>query len=167
MRDIYRPLLPPNTPWGMPSGLDRGGVLDAPWVGRHYIDAPRPTVPTDSPETEIVPENVFRQPVGFARSDQARQITQGGASGYGQTPGGYLESADTPPLPLHQWRMKHEPGAPYGSQRGGIFQSEFQPRRFPTLPVRNVPLVLTTDYELAGYGSGPDGLGGCGGCGGR
>jgi hypothetical protein len=86
MRPIVGPLLPPNTPTGLPHGLDRGGVFEADYISPQYIDAQRRTVPTDSPITDNVTTDVFMQRVKFARPDQVRMITKRPMQGYGQLP---------------------------------------------------------------------------------
>ena len=154
MNDEYFSLRPPSTPWGLPHGLDRGGVLNAPWVSHRYIDADRPVVPTNSVPTDVVPTNVFAQPVAFTRSDTVRAITAPAG------PMGQFQRVGPPPIPI-QMGPGPEPGA-IGRRRGGIFTGA---RPFPGLPAVDVPTVPTLDYRFAGfgglvgYGAGPDGLG--------
>jgi hypothetical protein len=81
MKPTVGTLPPPNTPAGLPHGLERGGIFEASYVPPQYIDAQRRTVPTDSPVTHNVSTDVFMQPVAFRRPDQVRVIT-----GVGQLP---------------------------------------------------------------------------------
>lgn len=89
-RAIVGPLLPPNTPPDLPYGLERGGIFDADYVPPTYIDARRATVPTDSPVSHNVSQDLFRRPVTFANPNQPRRITGGEGAyahrGVGQLP---------------------------------------------------------------------------------
>ena len=155
MREIRSPLLPPVTPPGLPRGLQRGGVLSADWVPATYIDASRPTVPTDSPRGHDVAQDVFRAPVAFTHADQVRVVTgPPGVSGYGQ----FVEAVGPPPIGIPGY---HAPRLPHGATKGGIFGPG---------PIRNgaplpyVPMARPGMREIieasSGYGVGPDGLGG-------
>lgn len=174
-----RPLLPPSTPAALPHGLSRGGIFDAGYVPPTYIDAARATVPTDSPATHDVSEDVFRAPIGFTRSESVRQITgpiaRPGMAGFGRAPnwvqgmgmqrGGIVESADQSPLPIH---MGYPVPVPHGNIEGGIFGGHRRVIGGMATGAR-VPKARTSSmvYDprmpgLNGYGAGPDGLGGFG-----
>ncbi len=174
-----RPLLPPSTPPALPHGLARGGIFDAGYVPPTYIDQARATVPTDSPPTHDVAQDIFRSPIGFTRSETVRTITgpvaRPGMAGYGQfiqgmgpQPGAIIERAGPPPLPIHGWRPV---AVPHGTVEGGIFGAQRRVVGGMATGAR-VPKVGTMRrvYDarmpgLQGYGAGPDGLGGCGfGC---
>lgn len=142
-----RPLLPPVTPHGMPRGLARGGVLEAGWVPTTYIDAARPTVPTNSPAAHDVSTDVFLRPISFVSSETVRQVT-----GFGQV----VESADVAPIRI---RPGGPVQTPHGRTEGGIFGGRQWVNGYGW--GRRVPQVRTTDYALMGCGMSPDGLGRC------
>jgi hypothetical protein len=163
-QDDYFGLQPPNNPWGLPTGLDRGGVFAAPWVGQEYRDASRQLVPTNAPAgAEIISSNVFKQPVPFVRSDTVRTITRSAAEAMGavaRRPAEFYESANLPALPIRQGR-----GPELRARHSGIFHGK---PAYVRLPTQLVPTVSTTDYQvmdyrgfggLIGYGGSPDGLG--------
>lgn len=171
MKPVVGYLMPPNTPPGLPHGLQRGGVFEAPYVMRTYIDASRPTVPTDSPVSPDVPVDVFARPIAFSRPDVARPITGGGAvSGFGQfvqgmgpQRGAFMESPDPPPMVIGR---AHPVATPHGHTEGSIFGPGSVPSMAtgPSVPpVRTTDIMrarrLTQPIVLAGYGAGPDGLG--------
>lgn len=168
------PLASPSTPPGLPYGLQRGGIMDAPWVPPTYIDARFPTVPTDSPSTYVVGEDIFRTPVGFRSSQTVRVVTgpppgTRPMAGYGQmipARGEFMESADVPPLAIPGW---HPPALPGGMTQGGIFgmrpvQNGYAPQRVPWQrpPLARRDVIYAP--PVSGYGgcgcAGPDGLGG-------
>lgn len=164
---MRRPLLPPSTPPSLPHGLTRGGIFEAGYVPSTYIDAARQTVPTDSPASYDVSQDIFQAPVGFTRPESVRQITgpHPGMSGYVQGMGrqrGYvIENADQSPIPI---RMGRPVATPRGNIEGGIFGGGRVIEGMAT--GARVPQVRTRRmvYDrrmpgLQGFGSGPDGLG--------
>lgn len=167
------PLAPPSTPPGLPYGLQRGGIMDAPWVPPTYIDARFPTVPTDSPATHVIGEDIFRTPVGFRSSQTVRVVTgPPPMTGFGQmipARGEFMESADAPPLAIPGW---HPPQLPHGMTQGGIFgmRSVINGRAPQRVPWQRPPLARRDviyakpmggyGYGGCGCGEGPDGIGG-------
>lgn len=178
MHEIVGPLMPPNTPVGLPHGRQRGGIFDAGYVPMTYIDASRPTVPTDSPYSPDVSEDVFMQKVPFSDPSRDRVITGGerqfvmsGYGGFGQhiqgmgpTPGFIRERVGPAPMPIN---YGHPVQTPHGLTEGGIFGSGAVMTAMATGPM--VPQRRTTSFipgynpqGIAGYrgfGAGPDGLG--------
>lgn len=178
MRERRFSLPHPSTPPDLPHGLQRGGIFDVPWAPSSYIDAVRMTVPTDSPDTHDVPENIFAMPVDFADPAQPVEVTGGeralgayhgfGAhrmiQGMGPQPGFIMEPVGAPPLPIRSYRPIH---TTHGTREGGIFgQERYMPGK---TGLRHVPQAypqLQKDIyvernvkAITGYGAGPDGLG--------
>ena len=163
MRDFRRPLLPPSTPPALPYGLQRGGIFDAPYVPPTYIDQRRQTVPTDSPATHMVSEDVFANPVAFSDPARVRMVT-GPLAGFGQNVQGMLpnrrevfQSANLPALPINAY---HALVLAHGATKGGIFgrgQIIGDASGGHRVPMR--PPGSAERYVLEGYGIGPDGLG--------
>jgi len=127
---MRRYVYPPATPPALPHGNARGGVLEAAWVPMTYIDERRITVPTDSPQTYQVTQDVFLSPVSFTDSQTIRQISPAPApvAGYGD----YLQPAYGR---MPDWRQRADPRAipiashglvrtPHGDTEGGIFGSQ-------------------------------------------
>ena len=170
-----RPLLPPSTPAALPHGLARGGIFEAGYVPPTYIDMARATVPTDSPFTHDVSQDVFRAPISFRRSESVRTITgpnpgmagfgrhvPGHIPGMGPGPGAIRERVGPGPLPIPGY---HPVPVPHGDTEGGIFGDRRRVIGGMATGGR-VPQARTmfTVYDprmpgLQGFGTGPDGLG--------
>lgn len=148
----HLPLLPPSTPAHLPTGLDRGGVMAAPWIPSSYIDRSRPTIPTNSPYVHNVQQDIFREQIPFSSPAVARPITaSAGMSGYGRPP---MIAHPIHPRPIGV-QPYSQPRTPHGAQEGGIFGSQMVQQgmkvgqRVPQRPA------------LSGiFGGSPDGLGG-------
>jgi hypothetical protein len=163
-RNFVRALPSPATPTDLPHGLQRGGVFDAGYVPPTYIDATRRTIPTDSPATHPVSEDIYGNPIGFADPTKVRAIT--GFGGFG------MEKADAEErpspiemrvgiraLPVSRYRSV---ATPRGNVEGGIFGHQ---GLVNAPPAQNVPQMLPPAYierqvnAVTGFGVGPDGIG--------
>lgn len=175
---MRRPLLPPVSPGHMPHGNQRGGVFDAAYVPPTYIDARRPTVPTDSPVGYNVSQDIFLSPVPFVSSSTVRDITgpmarpgmagmgmgafgrhvPGHIQGMGWQRGAIRERVGSPPLPIGHRQVVQ---TPHGTTEGGIFGPRHVIEGMATggrVPQR-ITRFVDIDRRMPGLGMSPDGLG--------
>ncbi len=138
--------------------------MDAPWVPPTYIDASRQVVPTDSPYTHNVGQDIFREQVPFTSSQTVRVITGPGPGmgAFGRHPAAgrqFREGADPRPIPIPAW---HPVAVPHGLTEGGIFGSGAVHTAMAVgaqVPKRIDERVVVQRPGMSGVFGSPDGLG--------